>query len=83
MQKFNSMSELIAFMAHRKAPNQLQDSAKDRMKEIEECNVGGSSAFKAIYIKMTKRDTSGSERKVQNKRPPQRESCWGGLFCCI
>ena len=48
------MSELIAFMAHRKAPNQFQDSAKDRMKEIEECNAGGSSAFKAIYNKMTK-----------------------------
>jgi hypothetical protein len=57
MQKFNSMSELIAFMAHRKAPNQLQDSAKDRMKEIEECKAGGASAV--MLIAETMQDAAG------------------------
>lgn len=57
MQKFNSMSELIAFMAHRNTPNQFQDSAKDRMKEIEECNAGGASAV--MLIAETMQDAAG------------------------
>ena len=48
MQKFNSMSELIAYMAHKNTPNELQNSTKDRRKEIEECNAGGASAFMVI-----------------------------------
>ena len=61
MKKFNSMSELIAFMAHRNTPNQLQDSAKDRMKEIEECNAGGASTF--MVITETKRDAIEAEKE--------------------
>ena len=52
MKKFQTMQELLAYMAGIEIPNELKNAVAKNMQAVEECNNGGATAYLGVTKKI-------------------------------